>query len=184
MNKDKFNKLEIPQQVEYINSQLQNNNSITSVCKQLGIGRSTIRDRFKKNKYTYSKAENLYIYNNELNISKEILKDYNRRNTSVIDEGKILESIEMSDINIKNNLLELANNYDILKEIIELHRCNTSVIKKQIVIDLPQSESKLVTLRVNGDILDNFNKFCSEHNAYKKVDILSQAIKNFIENYN
>lgn len=183
MNKDKFNNLEITQQVEYINNQLKNNNSITSVCKELGIGRSTIRDRFKKNKYIYSKAENLYIYNDELNISKEILDDYNRRNTSVIDKGNKPDIIDISDINIKNNLLELADNYEILKEIIELHRRNTSVVKKQIVIDLPQSESKLVTFRINNDILDHFNKFCLEHSAYRKVDLLSQAIKNFIENY-
>ena len=48
MNKDKFNKLSILQQIDFINSQLQNNKSITSVCKSIGISRSTIRDRFKK----------------------------------------------------------------------------------------------------------------------------------------
>ena len=43
MNREEFDKLELLYQVEYINNQLENNNSVTSVCKQLKIGRSTIR---------------------------------------------------------------------------------------------------------------------------------------------
>ncbi|MBT2159053.1 hypothetical protein KK423_19260 [Clostridioides difficile] len=45
-------------------------------------------------------------------------------------------------------MLDIVSNYDILKEIIELHKCNTSVIKQQIVIDLEDSDSKLTTLEL------------------------------------
>ena len=48
MDREEFDKLEVLDQVEYINNQLENNKSIASVCKDLKIGRSTIRDRFKK----------------------------------------------------------------------------------------------------------------------------------------
>ena len=187
MNKDKFNKLPILEQIDFINSQIENNNSITSVCKKLGIGRSTIRDRFKKVNYEYSKDLNKYIYIEEK--IKDIIISDNKCNTSVIDNKQNVKSnpivtiLEKTDIEIQNNLLDLVNNYDVLKEIIELHRCNTSVIKQQIIINLEDSETTTTTLRVNTSILDKFNNFCIQNKQFTKVDLLSQALKNFIEQH-
>lgn len=196
MNKEEFNKLEVLEQVKYINNELKNNKSITSVCKELGIGRSTIRDRFKKSNYIYYKELNEYVHNNDItDVIQGNKKSNNRCDTSVKMEGNncstpviqkdtVTEIVTKSDEEIRNNLLDLVNNYDVLKDIIELHRRNTSVVRQQIVIDLEDAESKLATLRVNSKVLDQFQDFCSKHKEYKKVDLLSQAIKNFIENYN
>ncbi|WP_338564364.1 hypothetical protein QJR60_17250 (plasmid) [Paraclostridium sordellii] len=200
MNKEEFNKLEILEQVQYINNELKNNKSITSVCKELGIGRSTIRDRFKKANYSYSKDLNKYVHNDDITdvlqkstellkcnngcISTDINKENNNNSTDVIQKDTVTEIINKSDEEIKNNLLDLVSNYDVLKDIIELHRRNTSVIKQQIVIDIEESDSKLATLRVNSKVLEQFNEFCKNNKQYKKVDLLSQAMKDFIERYN
>ena len=200
MNKEEFNKLGVLEQVQYINNELKNNKSITSVCKELGIGRSTIRDRFKKANYSYSKDLNKYIHNNDITdvlqkptellkcnnrcISSDINKKNNNSITDVLQRDTVTEIINKSDEEIKNNLLDLVNNYDVLKDIIELHRRNTSVIKQQIVIDIEESDSKLATLRVNSKVLEQFNDFCKDNKQYKKVDLLSQAMKEFIEKYN
>lgn len=196
MNKEEFNKLEVLEQVQYINNELKNNKSITSVCKELGIGRSTIRDRFKKSNYIYYKELNEYVHNNDITDVIQGNKQSNNRcytsvkvegnncSTPVIQKDTVTEIVTKSDEEIRNNLLDLVNNYDVLKDIIELHRRNTSVVKQQIVIDLDDAESKLATLRVNSKVLDQFKDFCSKHKEYKKVDLLSQAIKNFIESYN
>lgn len=197
MNKEEFNKLEVLEQIQYINNQLENNSSVTSVCKSIGIGRSTIRDRFKKANYSYSKELNKYIHNKcitdvmeaniEVNngcISSEINKENNNNITDVIQKDTVTEIINKSDEEIKNNLLDLVSNYDVLKDIIELHRRNTSVIKQQIVIDIEDAESKLTTLRINSKVLEQFKEFCINNKQYKKVDLLSQAIKEFIEKYN
>ncbi|RDY22392.1 DUF4250 domain-containing protein, partial [Romboutsia maritimum] len=61
MNKDKFNNLDVMEQVEYINSLLENKRSLTSISKDLSIGRSTISERFKKIGYKYNKQLNQYI---------------------------------------------------------------------------------------------------------------------------
>lgn len=196
MDKEKFNKLEVLEQIQYINNELENNKSITSVCKELGIGRTTIRDRFKKAHYKYNKESNKYIDNNSItdvtqdNIevnngcnTSDINKENNKSVTDVIQRDTVTEIINKSDEEIKNNLLDLVSNYDVLKDIIELHRRNTSVIKQQIVIDIEESDSKLATLRVNSKVLEQFNDFCKDNKQYKKVDLLSQAIKEFIEKY-
>lgn len=197
MNKEEFNKLEVLEQITYINNQLENNSSVTFVCKSIGIGRSTIRDRFKKANYSYSKDLNKYIHNKyvtdviqaniEVNnrcISPDVNKENNSNITDVLQKDTVTEIINKSDEEIKNNLLDLVSNYNVLKDIIELHRRNTSVIKQQIVIDIEESDSKLATLRVNSKILEQFNEFCKNNKQYKKVDLLSQAMKEFIEKYN
>ena len=48
MNKIQFNSLETIDQIQYINKKLIEGNTVTKVCESIGIGRSTIRDRFKK----------------------------------------------------------------------------------------------------------------------------------------
>lgn len=195
MNKEEFNELNVIDQIEYINNQLEDNKSVTSVCKGIGIGRSTVRDRFKKINYIYSKDLNKYVYNGCITDVLSEQKVNNRCNTSDIKinhnievmnikKSDILtEVIEKSDEEIRKTLLDLVNNYEIIKNIIDIHKCNTSVVKNQIIIDLDESESKLATLRVNSKILDRFNEFCSLNKQYKKVDILSQAIKEFLDKY-
>lgn len=197
MNKEEFNKLEVLEQIQYINKQLENNKSVTSACKEIGVGRSTIRDRFKKANYIYYKDLNKYIHNKSVTdvilskievsngcISSDINKENNNNITDVLQTDTVTEIINKSDEEIKNNLLDLVSNYDVLKDIIELHRRNTSVIKQQIVIDIEESDSKLTTLRVNSKVLEQFNDFCKDNKQYKKVDLLSQAMKDFIEKYN
>lgn len=200
MTKNQFNSLDILEQVEYINSQLENNKSITAVCKDIGIGRSTIRDRFKKVGFLHSKELNRYKHNDSvtdvLQSQSELKKDTNNRrsktdihkcnnvgNTDVVPVDKVTDIINKSDVEIKETIIDIVNNYDVLKEMIDIHRRNTSVIKQQIIIDIEESDSKLVTIRVNTKELELFNKFCDDHKQYKKIDLISQALKEFRENH-
>lgn len=196
MTKEQFNQLEVLEQIKYINNQLEKNSTLTLVCKELSIGRSTIRDRFKKISYSYSKELNRYVYNDSITgIVKNITMKNNKRitdvtheennanNTNVSQVDKVTDIINKSDVEIKETLLDIVNNYDTIKEIIELHRRNTSVIKQQIVIDVEDAESKLTTLRVNSKELELFNSFCEDNKQYKKIDLISQALKEFRERY-
>ena len=50
MKKDKFNELDIKDQIEYINKKLEKE-TLTKICKEIKISRSTIRERFLKQGY-------------------------------------------------------------------------------------------------------------------------------------
>lgn len=197
MNREEFDKLDVLDQIEYINKQLENNNSVTSVCKQIKIGRSTIRDRFKKLSYSYSKDLNRYVYNdsvtdvvqkatveNNKSVSDVTHRENNVSNTEVARVDKVTDIINKSDVEIKETIIDIVNNYDVLKEIIELHKSNMTIVKQQIVIDVEDAESKLATLRVNSKELELFNSFCDANKQYKKIDLISQALKEFREKYN
>ena len=63
MNKEEFNKLEVMDQIEYINQKLKET-SLTKICDEVGIARSTIRGRFKK--LGYELVDNQYINNSNI----------------------------------------------------------------------------------------------------------------------
>ena len=66
MMKEEFNKLEVKNQVEYINKKLESK-TLTEVCKEIKISRSTVRDRFLKQGYIFDKNNNKYGYHSESN---------------------------------------------------------------------------------------------------------------------
>lgn len=181
MTKDEFNSLDSVEQVEYINNQLENNNSVTSVCKILGIGRSTIRDRFKKINYIYSKELNKYIYNNcntDVNIEKV---DKNAQTTASNTDGCIVKIPDSTQL--QENILNIAKEYDTLIEMLEMYKKNKKILSNNIIIDLDNEETSLTTVRINTDVLKMFNQFCIDHKEFKKVDLLSMAIKEYILNH-
>ena len=58
MNRDEFDKLEILDQIDYMNKGLEST-SLTKVCASIGIDRATVRKRFKSNGYVLK--DNKYI---------------------------------------------------------------------------------------------------------------------------
>lgn len=185
MKKEQFNKLDIDNQIEYFNNQLAEGGSLTAICKSIGIGRSTISDRFKKANYKYNGINKQYeLVENNVNIT-DVMEVDNGSITTVgqaenTTNDNVLDIVDLGNEDIKNNLLSLASEYEILKDMIEDYRRKSSVIKKQIVIDVPEDESKITTLRINKTVLDMFNEFAEANKQYRKVDLLSQALFDFI----
>ena len=60
MNKETFNDLDISEQIDYINKNLKEGSTITNICKSIGVGRSTVRDRFEKAGYKYNNEVKQY----------------------------------------------------------------------------------------------------------------------------
>ena len=108
MVKEEFNKLNLKEQIEYINKKLENK-TLTNLCEEIKISRSTIRERFLKQGYIFDKSKNKYIYSEANNEPEK--KNINANNTKVLEEKiKALES-KIEAINDKLN-----NNYNSLYE--------------------------------------------------------------------
>lgn len=192
MKKDQFNKLDIDKQIEYFNQQLLEGKSLTNICKSISIGRSTISDRFKKANYKYNGINKQYelVENNANNTDVMEINNVNNTDVTEVDNGSCttvecientLDIVDLGNEDIKNNLLSLASEYEILKDMIEDYRRRASVIKQQITIDIPEDGSKITTLRINNTVLNMFNEFAEANKQYRKVDLLSQALFNFIK---
>lgn len=160
MNKEEFNKLNVKDQIEYINQEIENK-TLTDVCKKIKISRSTIRERFLKQGYIFNKSENKYIYSSEANNRVQKENKYNN-NTKVLEEKiNVLESkIEAIESKLNNRYKE---NND---------------------IEVKKFEGKTVSrcYRVYEDIQKEFSKFCKANSNYKVQDILSMAIYEYMKN--
>lgn len=188
MNKDEFNSLEVMVQIEYINKLLKSNMTLTSIAKDLEIGRSTIRDRFKKLDYTYSKDFNQYILNEKTEChtdvvqeNKKVLKSINVKDLEKYDDSNT--DVKSLDKSIKSKLINVMGEYDVLMEMIELYKSNSKVLQSNIIIDLPNVESELTSFRVNKEILKDFNDFVKEQKEFRKIDLVSMALKEYMENH-
>lgn len=190
MTKEQFNQLEKLEQVKYINSKLKEGYSLTKISKKLGVGRSTITDRFNKINYFYSKENNQYIYNDSVTDVEKAVRDIKVKEDITIKEiDEKLNNVSNTDVTLMNdkivqsNLINLSNEYQTLIEMIELYKKNSNILSTQIVIDLETTDNTLTTLRVNTDVLRQFNEFVDEHKEYKKVDLVSMSLREYMRNH-
>ena len=190
MTKEQFNQLEKLEQVQYINSKLKEGYSLTKISKELGVGRSTMTGRFNKINYFYSKESNEYIYNDSVTDVEKVVRDIRVKEDITIKEideklnnGSNTDVTLISDKVVQSNLINISNEYQTLIEMIELYKKNSNILSTQIVIDLETTDNTLTTLRVNTDVLRQFNEFVDEHKEYKKVDLVSMALKEYMSNH-
>ena len=159
MGKEEFNKLKVKDQVEYINQKLENQ-TLTDVCKEIQISRSTVRERFLKQGYVFNKNNNKYILSSEENNEAQKENKY-ENNTKVLEEK--IQALESKIEAIENKL----NN-------------NSSRV------DIKKFEGKTVSrcYRLYEEVQKDFSKFCKENSNYKVQDILSGALYEYMKKNN
>lgn len=199
MDRIDFDKLEVKDQVNYINKQLGEGSTLREIASNLNIARSTLRDRFKKIGYIYNKKLNTYLKINDeydKNNTKVIKKDpIKKQNTLEVESYKsntIVSNKESQGIkefnSLKKELLELINNKDIILEMVEGYKSNTKVIDiPQLDINsLPvemQKDIKTKSIKVYSPIYNLFNNLCEEYSSIKKQDLISLALYEFYIRY-
>lgn len=175
MTKDEFNKLDINEQINYLNTQLKEGLTLTSLCKSIGIARSTVGGRVSKQGYIFDKKINQYILENEhingrayskLTVSDMLTKKSSTSNfeneTEVLTKDDSAVSNELTSSNNKNtglmlsstdsnNLDYLLKNIDILKDFIESSKKSSS----------PNEVNSL------EDIISDIYKFKQDKRNYK-----------------
>ena len=161
MNKDDFNKLDINKQIDYLNTQLKKGISLTVLCKNIGIARSTVGGRVKKQGYIFDKEINQYILENENSngqaYNKLTVSDMltNEKSDSKF-ESKV-ESKSEKTTPVSNNLTSSNNE-------------NTNLI-------LSSSDSdNLSYLLKNIDILKNFIENSKRSSSPNEVNSLEDII--------
>ena len=187
MNKTEFNSLDVMEQIEYINKSLLNGNTLTNICKSIGIGRSTIRDRFKKVGYEYNKTINQYesiieVVEAEPVEAKEPIREaiepviQESSNLVVGTESSILTTIINNYDDNMNKLNEMYNWY-------KLQSSNKVVQTEKFKVDDFEGDIVVRSYKLYESIQKEFLEFCKINNKYKVQDILCQFIKEGLEKY-
>ena len=180
MNKTEFNSLDVMEQIEYINKSLLNGNTLTNICKSIGIGRSTIRDRFEKVSYKYNKSINQYESIIEI-IEAEKIAPAGENEPIKEDITPVIQQSSNLVVGTDNEILtSLINNYDDmnikLNEMYNWYKLQSSkkVVEAKSKIDIPDynEDSVVRSYKLYISTHKRFTEFCKANNKYKVQDIL------------
>lgn len=195
MNKTEFNSLEVMEQIEYINKSLLEGNTLTNICKSIGIGRSTIRDRFKKVSYEYNKSINQYESIVEIIEAetiapagankpiKEDIKPFVQESSNLVVGTELYKNNEIL-INMINNYDDNLSKLNELYDWYKLQSSNKVVQTEKFKVDDFEGDIVVRSYKLYEPIQREFLEFCKKNNKYKVQDILSQALKEFLDKYN
>lgn len=161
--------------------------SRNEIKDKLGYKRLDSMTKYMRNR-GYKVVNDKYVLDDSCNIN--VIKQKNDIcNTNVIVDHVTLENV--SD-DLKANIIDIARNYNDLKEMITWFKnrnddkCITNVIEinNGIEINLPKAPIKRTTVRINEVVWNKFQALAESNPQYDKHDLLSQAILLFVEKYN
>lgn len=184
MNKDIFNELDILEQIDFINKKLKEGYSLSKLDNENIISsRKTISNRFKKVGYELNKESNQY--ENTIEIVKSDEKEIITTNTQKQESSNI---VVLGD-QVNNKALEqLILNYtdmnDKLNAVYKWYQesSNNVVIEDKLEIDDFEGNVVVRSYKLYEPIQKEFAEFCSS-SKFRVQDILSQALKEFLEKY-
>ncbi|MGL6184394.1 MAG: hypothetical protein ACRC1T_03330 [Clostridium chrysemydis] len=175
----------IEEQVQRINIELKKDGNFTRAAKEVfGVSESTLRKKFKKS--GYKRVDNEYVFIEEEHAEK-IGRQTGGRLVSNEECQTIDDLVSVDEIQVLTSSIpkEIKENYNILIEMIEGYKKNKHINTGNIIVELPAEENKefRVTIRINEIIYKAFNNFCEVNKQFTKKELLSQALKEYIENH-
>nr|KEH84692.1 hypothetical protein Z967_p0074 [Clostridium novyi A str. 4540] len=198
MDRKKFDDMSVKAQINYFNAKLDKGYTLTKLCKEIGIGRSTVRKRFKAQGYEFDKNLNKYIlsYSKVDDITSSV-KDSKPLDNTKIDKSYnnnfyITKQIE------QNTIAEQECAYDVTDITLEKLYKNTDDILKMLEwwknksiknsIDISRlnnyvNKTKTRSFNINIDILEKFTMYCKHHKQYQQTNLISIALLDFLEKY-
>ncbi|MGL5328561.1 MAG: hypothetical protein ACRDD7_04775 [Peptostreptococcaceae bacterium] len=178
----------IDQLVAVVNKELGNGLSVNKTCDKLGIKKTTLRDYMARNEYEYNREQHRYIKVDQVKVNKEPLKA-----KEYIESDNVIQSVTLTENTIVTEADTVAvlsipsNDIEVLKEMISQYKKHKIInnVSGTIVVEMPHEENGdfRKTLRLNKTIYQEFEKFCSENKQFTIKELVSQALKEFIEKY-
>lgn len=183
--------------VNFINSKLNNGFTMKEIeMNDFGVNARVIHKRLIRQ--GYRRIGNKYI-KNETNVKQSVIqnvlhKEKSIKNHNVVEVIDVLEescNTENYDkLQVQKNLLDLAKEYEIIKDMINSFKENNKLlgdVNNNLVIELPYEPSGKdfgTSIRVNKVIWNEFNEVANKYKQFTKKELISQALKEFIQKYN
>lgn len=147
--------------------------SIRKISKEMKLKKDVIKYFLEKENITQVSA-------NEVAITFENI-DNNQRCTNGVQSGVSIFS--------KKKILYIDSNFDILIEMIEGYKKdkNLNIKENQMYLELPlenEDEKYFKTsVRVNKRIWEEFKLFCKDKRSYTQKELVSMALKEYMDKY-
>ena len=190
MNSTDFKELDIESKVKYVNELLQQGDSVDNIRTTLGIGKNYIANTFAKDGYKLNRNINQYIkcdnvVTNTTNVVKQNIKpsEPKKETNNINTKDSYYKALEwqikdlQKQINLINNRLD---NNSITTNVVT----DTTSIIHSSIDSYDRNDTTSSHYRIYTDIQEEFKKFCKDNRQYKVQDIISSAIKEYLDKYN
>ena len=171
MNLEEFKKLNVHEKAEYINSELEKGLIRSNIYKNIGIAKSTIQGQLEK-EYKFNKSLNKFILKEVYDSAKTVVT---QEKSTIVDSNNILDIQQ----DLKANIVNLAEEYNTIKDMLDWYKNNIGDMAKTSVIEV----TTRTTIRINKNTWDKFKEFSEVHKEYNQQDLLAQALEEFIQKH-
>lgn len=189
MNRKEFDFLEVIEQVKFINDGLANGESINVLCTDIGIDRKSVRNRFRKIGYEYDEIQKSYISNADVVDSNTVV-------VNVQDKPKLPKVTNVVQTHtpvVKSTTPVVRSNTDVVKsdkidvmlKWFEKHQDDAKDGTNDIILDVESFTGgvKVTSVRMYIDVETRFKDFSKKYPQFKTIDIMSQALLEYMEKY-
>lgn len=184
--REEFNKLEVLEQLDYVNHELKKNKSLRIIGSNLKMSKTTFRDRFAKIGYMYN--ADLKEYTNDNNPEIQLHQKNVKSSQKTVKPN--MEPIAKDNVEqkYKDDILELVQNKNELLEMLKNYKNNAVTTKTTEfnINNLPQELQTNIlrkTLKIYEPIYINFDEVCNSYGNFKRQDLISLAILEFCNKY-
>lgn len=175
-----LNDLEVIDQIDFINEKLKEGYSLSRLDKENIISsRKTISNRFKKIGYELNKESNQYesiievVESDKPEDKEPVLESSNKVVRGDQSNNKLLQEIILNYADMNDKLEEVYNWY--LKS-------SNKVVSDDLKIHDFEGEVVTRSYKIYEPIQKEFAEYCSS-SKYRVQDLISQALKDFLEKY-
>ncbi|MDU1404201.1 MAG: hypothetical protein E6920_20105 [Clostridium sp.] len=193
-----YKSMELDNLAGYINLQLEKGRNFTEVAvEDFSCNESTLRKRLTGKKL-YKRIGNKYVRqcqtiddknqnSNEINnVRQSVRQDVTDGNVTQIINETNTQSITVSPSD-NEKFLGLISNYELIMKMLDNYKNNEDSFNKSngLVVELPVEQKKdfRVTLRLNDVIYEEFKEFADRNKQFTVKELVSQALKEFIQKY-
>lgn len=213
MIREEFNKLDINSQVNYFNNELKNkDNNFNAICKQLGISKNTILNRFKDNGFEPSRAGQKIIAFSQL-VEKSEDKDILPSGITTLTEQNCsvkIKNLTAENSAVKNPILDSEKlmvknkskasdpkDINLILKRIELLEQKVEILQSAN-LNLEKEDGKIFcsdknfinsyentttkTFKIDVEVYKKLENIFDKYKMYKKQDIVSSLLKYALDN--
>ena len=178
MDRNTFLNMDIDSKINYINNELNKGLKVIDIRESLNVGEKELQKIIKSGGYKYNSKIKNYIK------ITEVVNGYNN-NQSVV-------SYKSSDIVVSNaeyeklikTIDDIQSMNDKLNEVYNWYELQNKVLEKiELRIDPNNNDTVTRSFKVYEDVYKDFLELSKKQSTYKVQDLISQAIKEFVNKY-
>ena len=181
MTKEEFIELNTIDKINYINSKLEEGQTVIRIREDLGVGEKALQREIKEAGYKYNTKNKRYMPTTQTTTeasTNDLKVEVMETNTNT------LLTTEKA-----NTLDYLSNNINVLMDMIERYKTttetSTETTTNYITIDLVDDKHlkpKPKSIRINEFVYQDWQEFCDKQH-YSKMDLISMALKEYMKKY-